>query len=165
MTDYHTVIAQAVESLDPNTSRTRQVLYERARTALVTHLRAIHPPLSESAIAKERLSLESAIREVEADIASETEPRESKPLRENRSVHSGRGYALQSNFENRGISAAVAIKPSTPLAMVGCSSSLGFCHGKDLPCRPSGQIAAHGKPVPLGMWCIWMISLPPAIGP
>ena len=67
--------------LDPNTSRTRRALYERARTAQVTHLRAIHPPLSESAIAKERLSLESAIREVEADIAgkSETGPRESKP--------------------------------------------------------------------------------------
>src|SRR6516164_7210233 len=79
MTDYHTVIAQAVESLDQNTSMTRRVLYERARTAQVTHLRAIHPPLSESAIAKERLSLESAIREVEADIESETGPRESKP--------------------------------------------------------------------------------------
>jgi hypothetical protein len=35
MTDYHTVIAQAVESLDQNTSRTRRVLYERARTAQV----------------------------------------------------------------------------------------------------------------------------------
>ena len=81
MTDYHTVIAQAVESLDPNTSRTCRALYERARTAQVTHLRAIHPPLSELAIAKERLSLESAIREVEADTAgkSETGPRESKP--------------------------------------------------------------------------------------
>jgi hypothetical protein len=81
MTDYHTVIAQAVESLDQNTSRNRRVLYERARTAQVTHLRAIHPPLSESAIAKERLSLESAIREVEANIAGkpETELRESKP--------------------------------------------------------------------------------------
>jgi hypothetical protein len=81
MTDYHTVMAQAVESLDQNTSRTRQVLYERARTAQVTHLRAIHPPLSESAIAEERLSLEIAIREVEAEIAgkSETGPRESKP--------------------------------------------------------------------------------------
>ena len=81
MTDYHTVIAQAVESLDPNTSRTRRALYERARTAQVTHLRAIHPPLSESAIAKERLSLGSAIRKVEADTAgkSETGPRESKP--------------------------------------------------------------------------------------
>ena len=81
MTDYHTVMAQAVESLDQNTSRTRRALYERARAAQVTHLRAIHPPLSESAIAKERLSLESAIREVEADIAgkSETGLRESKP--------------------------------------------------------------------------------------
>ena len=67
MTDYHTVIAQAVESLDQNTSRTRQVLYKRARAAQVTHLRAIHPPLPELAIAKERLSLESAIRKVEAD--------------------------------------------------------------------------------------------------
>ena len=81
MTDYHTVIAQAVEGLDQNTSRTRRALYERARTAQVTHLRAIHPPLSELAIAKERLSLESAIRKVEADTAgkSETGPRESKP--------------------------------------------------------------------------------------
>ena len=81
MTDYRTVIAQAVESLDQNASRTRRAVYERARAAQVTHLRAIHPPLSESAIAKERLSLESAIRKVEADTAgkSETGPRESKP--------------------------------------------------------------------------------------
>src|SRR6516162_9037935 len=81
MTNYHTVIAQAVESLDQNTSSTRRVLYERARTAQVTHLRAIHPPLSESAIAKERLSLESAICKVEADTAgkSETGPGGSKP--------------------------------------------------------------------------------------
>ena len=77
MTDYHTVIAQAVEGLDQNTSRTRRALYERARAAQVTHLRAIHPPLSELAIAKERLSLETAIRKVEADTAgkSETGPR------------------------------------------------------------------------------------------
>jgi hypothetical protein len=81
MTDYHTVIAQAVEGLDQNTSRTRRALYERARAAQVTHLRAIHPPLSELAIAKERLSLETAIRKVEADTAgrSETGPRESRP--------------------------------------------------------------------------------------
>ena len=56
---------------------------KRARAAQVTHLRAIHPPLSESAIAKERLSLETAIRKVEADTAgkSETGPRESRPER------------------------------------------------------------------------------------
>ena len=80
MTDYETVIAQAVEGLDQNTSRARCALYERARTAQVTQLRAIHPPLSETAIAKARLSLESAIRKVEADAAgkSETGPRESQ---------------------------------------------------------------------------------------
>jgi hypothetical protein len=81
MADYDTVIAQAVEGLDQNTSKTRRALYERARAAQVKHLRAIHPPLSESAITKERLSLERAIRKVEADTAgkSETGPRESKP--------------------------------------------------------------------------------------
>ena len=47
----------------------------------MTHLRAIHPPLPESAIAKERLSLESAIRKVEADTAGKSEMglREPKP--------------------------------------------------------------------------------------
>jgi hypothetical protein len=45
MADYDTVIAQAVEGLDQNTSRTRRALYERARAAQVKHLRAIHPPL------------------------------------------------------------------------------------------------------------------------
>ena len=81
MTDYYTVLAQAVEGLDENTSKARGALYERARAAQVTHLRAIHPPLPESAIAKERFSLESEIRKVEADTAnkSETAPRESKP--------------------------------------------------------------------------------------
>jgi len=59
MTDYYTVLAQAVEGLDENTSKARGALYERARAAQVTHLRAIHPPLPESAIAKERFSLES----------------------------------------------------------------------------------------------------------
>jgi hypothetical protein len=96
MTDYHTVIAQAVEGLDQNTSRTRRALYERARAAQVTHLRAIHPPLSESAIAKERLSLESAIRKVEADTAgrSETGPRESRP-----DLALPRTAAASTNFE------------------------------------------------------------------
>jgi hypothetical protein len=81
MIDYHTVLAQAVEGLDQNTSRARRALYERARAAQVTHLRAMHPPLSESTIAKERFSLESAIRKLEADTVSKSETglRESKP--------------------------------------------------------------------------------------
>ena len=69
MTDYQSLIARAVEGLDLHKVETRRALYERARTALVTQLRAVDPPLSESAIAKERLALESAIRKVEADAA------------------------------------------------------------------------------------------------
>ena len=66
MTDYQPLIARAVEGLDSHRVETRRALYERARIALVTQLRAVDPPLSESAIAKERLALESAIRKVEA---------------------------------------------------------------------------------------------------
>jgi hypothetical protein len=81
VTEYHALIAQAVGSLDQNTGPARRALYERARATQVTQLRAIRPPLSESAIAKERLSLETAIREVETDAVrkSGTKPREPRP--------------------------------------------------------------------------------------
>ena len=77
MTDYHPLIARAVDALEKNTGEARRSLYERARTALVTQLRAAEPPLSESEITKERLALEEAIRRVEAEAARKlrTEPR------------------------------------------------------------------------------------------
>jgi len=77
MTDYHPLIARAVEGLDKSTGEARRALYERARTALVTQLRGVEPALSESEITKERLALEEAIRKVEAEAArkSRTEPR------------------------------------------------------------------------------------------
>jgi hypothetical protein len=81
VTDYHALIAQAVGSLDLNTGKARRALYERARATQLKQLRAIRPPLSESAIAKERLSLETAIRNVETDTArkSGAKPREPRP--------------------------------------------------------------------------------------
>jgi hypothetical protein len=69
MTDYQPLIARAVEGLGKSTGEARRGLYERARTALVTQLRNVDPPLSESEITRERLSLEEAIRKVEADAA------------------------------------------------------------------------------------------------
>jgi hypothetical protein len=69
MTDYHPLITRAVEGLDKNSGEARRALYERARIALVTQLRAIQPPLSESEITRERLGLEDAIRKVEAEAA------------------------------------------------------------------------------------------------
>ena len=81
MTDYQPLIARAVEGLEKSTGEARRALYERARTALVTQLRAVDPPLSESDITKERLALEDAIRRVEAEAArkSRVEAREPRP--------------------------------------------------------------------------------------
>lgn len=67
MADYYPLIAQAVIGLDNGHDRRR--LYERGQNALVTELRAVRPPLSESVIAKERLDFEEAIRKVEAQLA------------------------------------------------------------------------------------------------
>jgi hypothetical protein len=91
MTDYHPLIARAVEGLDKSTGEARRSLYERARTALVTQLRSVEPALSETEITKERLALEDAIRKVEAEAArkARAELRESRPanspLRRNQS--------------------------------------------------------------------------------
>ena len=84
MTDYQPLIARAVEGLEKSTGEARRSLYERARTALVTQLRAVDPPLSESDITKERLALEDAIRRVEAEAARKSrvevrEPRQAAP--------------------------------------------------------------------------------------
>src|SRR5579872_4607252 len=81
MTDYLPLIARAVEGLDQSTGEARRALYERARTALVTQLRGVDPPLSESEITKERLALEDAIRKVEADAArkARTDLRDQRP--------------------------------------------------------------------------------------
>jgi hypothetical protein len=81
MTDYHPLISRAVEGLERSTGEARRALYERARSALVTQLRAVEPPLSESDITKKRLALEDAIRKVEAEAArkSRAELREQRP--------------------------------------------------------------------------------------
>jgi hypothetical protein len=59
VTNYRSLIADAVEELDLNGEGSPQ-------------LRAIDPPLSESVIAKERLGLEDAIRKVKTDAARES---------------------------------------------------------------------------------------------
>src|SRR6187431_2208377 len=69
MADYHPLIARAVSGLDKNTGENRRALYERARVALVAQLRGVVPALEESEITRERLSLEEAIRKVEAEAA------------------------------------------------------------------------------------------------
>ena len=91
MADYYPLIARAVAGLDPNApGESRRALYERARAALIAQLRSVQPPLSESEITRERLSLEEAVRKVESeaaqrarDVARGGNARPGDPLRRN----------------------------------------------------------------------------------
>lgn len=67
MTDYYPVIARLVADLKQNTGKGRIEIYQRARAMLVGELQGLQPPLTESEITRERLSLEKAIRKVEAE--------------------------------------------------------------------------------------------------
>jgi len=70
MADYYPLIARAIAGLDASApGEQRRALYERARTALIAQLRSVDPPLSESEITRERLSLEEAVRKVESEAA------------------------------------------------------------------------------------------------
>src|ERR1700709_529597 len=71
MADYYPLIARAISGLDPSApGESRRALYERARSALIAQLRGVQPPLSESEITRERLSLEEAVRKVESEAAA-----------------------------------------------------------------------------------------------
>jgi hypothetical protein len=67
MADYHPLITRAVAGLSNNSAEARRTLYERARAALVSQLRSIDPPLSETEITGERQMLEDVIHKVEAE--------------------------------------------------------------------------------------------------
>src|SRR3954470_6673981 len=70
MADYYPLIARAIAGLDPSApGEARRALYEQARSALIAQLRSVQPPLSESEITRERLSLEEAVRKVESEAA------------------------------------------------------------------------------------------------
>src|SRR6266403_2320087 len=70
MADYSPLIARAIAGLDPSApGESRRALDERARAALIAQLRSVQPPLSESEITRERLSLEEAVRKVESEAA------------------------------------------------------------------------------------------------
>jgi hypothetical protein len=68
-TDYHPLLTRAIAALDTNTAGSRRTLYERVRAAQLAQLRKLNPALSKSEIARERVALEDAVRNVEADAA------------------------------------------------------------------------------------------------
>jgi len=72
MADYTPLISRAVGALTDNTGEARRAVYDRARAALLAQLRNMNPPLPEEHITRERMSLEDAIRKVEAERSTES---------------------------------------------------------------------------------------------
>jgi hypothetical protein len=101
MADYYSIIAKAVESLDPNTGEARRRIYERARGALSGEARSTGLPLNKSDILAAQMSLEEAIAQVETEAlraedtrtAAETAPRPVAPVSRNGRGSLGRLWA------------------------------------------------------------------------
>jgi hypothetical protein len=75
MADYYSIIAKAVEALDPNTGEARRRIYERARGALGGETRSPGLPLNKSDILAAQMSLEQAIAQVETEALRAAETR------------------------------------------------------------------------------------------
>ncbi|MFZ0126195.1 MAG: hypothetical protein WAL48_18660, partial [Xanthobacteraceae bacterium] len=73
MADYYSVLSGAVAKLENNVESARRALYDRARKAVTTRMRAIDPPVSDDSINAELAALEAAIARVEGDIARPVE--------------------------------------------------------------------------------------------
>ena len=113
MADYYPLIARAIAALDPTApGESRRALYERARTALIAQLRSVQPPLSESEITRERLSLEEAVRKVESEAAQRAREA-SRPSGGGRSGGSGSGDAFR-RASNRAAEGGSPPQPSGP---------------------------------------------------
>jgi hypothetical protein len=67
MADYYQLIARVIAGLHEDTAEARRVVYETARSRLVGDIRAADPSISESELTRERVALEQAIRDVEAE--------------------------------------------------------------------------------------------------
>lgn len=70
MADYHTLLKRAIAAVDATSPEARQAVYEKARTALVSQLKSLNPPLTAPEITRQRLLLEEAVRKVEAETVS-----------------------------------------------------------------------------------------------
>jgi hypothetical protein len=72
MADYHSILAKAVDAVDPNTQAARRQLYDRARAAMIAKIESAMPPFDGADVAAAKVALESAIAKVEANTVQRT---------------------------------------------------------------------------------------------
>jgi hypothetical protein len=79
MADYYSLLAKLIDGLPQATPASRQGVYDRARRALAEQLRGVEPPLSDAEIAREGVSLEAAITQLETRFDGADQPPEPEP--------------------------------------------------------------------------------------
>ena len=70
MTNYYSIIANAVSRLDSNSTESRKDLYKRARALLVDQLRKRQPPATDGEILRERIAFDDAVHKFESELTS-----------------------------------------------------------------------------------------------
>lgn len=68
MARYYQLLTRAVGNLSSSTAEARKAVYQRARMALLSKLRAAQPPVTDTAVAAEEYALDGAIQRLEAQI-------------------------------------------------------------------------------------------------
>jgi hypothetical protein len=98
MADYYTIIAKAVDGLDPNTGAARRRLYDRARVALVAEMRSARNGLDESDILAAQRSLEAAIGKIEAEADEPIDQATDSPLTDSPLTYLPRGGVVEAPY-------------------------------------------------------------------
>jgi hypothetical protein len=81
MADYYSILAKAVDALDPNTGGARRQLYDRARAAMIAKIERAMPPFDGADVAAAKVALESAIAKVEAEAVRRPMPKAAPPFK------------------------------------------------------------------------------------
>jgi hypothetical protein len=84
-TDYYSVLARAVVSLETEDGGAREELYERARRIIISELRKQNPKISALTITREQAALEAAIRKLEGELQPRVRDSERKSSPHDRS--------------------------------------------------------------------------------
>ena len=135
MAEYYPLLAKAIGSLPNATPDKRQVVYDRARKALIGQLRTLHPPVPDEDIEHESNELDRAVERLEGELAS-------RPM--------AVADAGPSAVEARAVSAPVSGPARSPLpagALAGSSGGeLGRVERRPLP--PLRTKAPLARPTP-----------------
>jgi hypothetical protein len=108
MPEYYEMLKTAIEGLERDEVEQRQAVYLNARNALISELRATSPPLAPADIARRRLKLEQAIREIERESAANAVPAQAAAASE--TIDDG-GHATGSVPEMAGAPAEIEPAP------------------------------------------------------